>query len=75
MFTFHTCLKCKSVEISLVEPSEHDCPNPVCFKNSFDDGILIKVHWKMKKKKKRTTGHSGQLTSFMLFGHKCKDHS
>lgn len=45
-FIFHTCSKCKSVNVPFVGPSSHAHPNTVCYKNSSDDGILIKMHWK-----------------------------
>lgn len=49
-FIFHTCLKCKSVETPFVGPSRHAHIDIVCCKNSSDDGIFIKVHWKMLRR-------------------------
>lgn len=48
-FIFHTCLKCKSVEIPFVGPSRHAHLDIVCCKNSSDEGIFIKVHWKTSR--------------------------
>lgn len=50
--TFLTwCLRGKSMEIPFVEPLWHAHPSIACYKDSSDDGILIKVHWEVKTQK------------------------